>query len=106
MTSSELEEKQKMLGGDIDFNDSQLAGTGTKLSKNLFHYGFKGLLNFGRRRTSDNAVVEEAVKRVSQHGTSIWISWSFLIIPTSAMSYLLWNAPKYPSFNSVIDSLI
>eukprot|EP01084_Bolivina_argentea_P194072 332948_1 len=91
------DKKEKILSGDIQWNDPLISDMGPILFKNTIYYGLKGLLNFGRVYKPTSKFVQDSLKRVSNYETkyisSIWISWSFIIVPSTAISYFLWNPP-------------
>ena len=96
--------------GNIQFDDPMIAEQASILLKNTVYYGFKGLLNFGRARKPQNKFVKQSIYRINRfenkYVSSVWVSWSFILIPCTAVSYFLWNAPKYDSFNSAKESLM
>lgn len=101
--------KADIPSGNIDFDDPMIAEQTPILFKNTMYYGFQGLRNFGRNRKPKNTFVTESIDRIniyqSKHISPIWVSWSFIIVPCTAMSYFLWTASKYETFNNMQKSL-
>ena len=83
--------------GNMQFDDPIILKQMPILLKSQsVYYGFKGLLNFSRPRQPKNKFVEQSIYRVSRfenkYISSVWVSWSFILVPCTAVSYFLWNA--------------